>query len=308
MPLKPASSTSTGLRVEGWQLPGADKRLQDALPLVVRQTNSPPPRHRSLSFPNNDNISWNHTDQQPVRHVDPKNRSFDANSFNSTDSKMSASFAKAQAAGTAELNLQSSPTPPIRELLSEEEVISAVNKMTENINKDWKKIKQLVSKPDPQRTEQIKWNKRIQETTDILTRFKEQATLFGNKWSCLKDGSIFGYFVDDQPVGLIAMLKATVPEVDLLVTHPGLQGCGGILIERAVQLSKKWGGDGKLTLYADNKNAKQAYLSLGFRVNSQDSEFDLTFDPANINSTNNIWCTHNGELRLERYINKQYVG
>jgi hypothetical protein len=75
----------------------------------------------------------------------------------------------------------------------------------------------------------------------------------------------FAYVVAGRPIGVMAMsgLDERTPSIEILVTHPGSAGCGGILIEYAVNLSNDAGCDGCLELVAMPRSVT-AYLAFGF--------------------------------------------
>ncbi len=210
----------------------------------------------------------------------------------------------------SELGLQWMTVPPVQEL-DAEKLIPAIKDMQEAINERnsdcyWQKVRSrsLLPKGNPQRAEQVKWNRRGEQMDRVLARLAAGASLKSN-WSCIKNGCVLGLFVAGKCEGLLAMDKEeSIPTVDMLVTHPGSEGGASILMERAVQKSEQWGYGGKLWLDSDNDNATGAYHALGF-IKSPDDNCDLGLDPMN---KPDIWCLHEGEWRIKKYIDKKFIG
>jgi hypothetical protein len=320
MPFDSASSTSIGSRVGFSQLGSAEKKRtsQGVFPLM-RQTSSPPPRHRAFLLPNNDTISWNNTGQQSVRHAAPKNGSLDANNLtpredsgnmssvtiedsqNAKNVLQATGMPVSSAKTLSSDNVQQVSTSPMQELRSGKEIISCVGKLRENMER-WK----LKFKVNTQ-IDCVRQNERYNETIDILGRFGGMATL-GTEWRCLKKGSVIGCFEDKTPIGLLAISREKKQHrayIELVVTHPDSRGIGINLIEQSVQLSKKWGFNGNIALRANNKSAKEFFLGLGFIPNS--TNLNSTIDPSkdiilNPESRSDIWCQHKDEWRIKKYL------
>lgn len=119
----------------------------------------------------------------------------------------------------------------------------------------------------PKRTQQERWNDRINSTKLML----------GLSFS---SELVVEYRVAGEPVGIMALMKmdgrAYVAD---LVTHPGSEQAGGILMEYAVRQSQNWGSAGKLELYALDEEALVAYQALGFRRKAAASK-EMTLTPA----------------------------
>jgi hypothetical protein len=271
----------------------SEKELQ---PAAVRQ--------RSNSLTSNTDIQWKYGRQFSERLIVTSELSESYATADNQIGGMKEFVSLKGASADSNFKIRRS-TPPIQQLQSGTEVKKAVNDMIANISDGWGKFKSLPPKGHADREIQMKWKKRYKATLEMLQKLREQAQRAedGGLWGCLKDGTVFGYFVNKRPIGLLAMQNESVPEIDILVTHPGSDGCGGILIERAVQVSQSWGSDGKLALYADNKNAEGAYRALGFVADSVNSP-DYTLDP----SKSNGWTLHQGNWRLKKYIDKSYIG
>lgn len=206
-----------------------------------------------------------------------------------------------------ELDLHSMPHPPIRELRSQTEICSVVNEMQDIIDQwvtlqehtNWNREIDEQDWKNPKRTYKAKWDKRHSESINAALSIASNAYCCENK-----DYLFTGYFVKTIPTGLLfANNKPALSHVSVatLVTHPGSQGCGGILMEQAAQFSQKCGYSGKLVLLGGS-DAKKVYFALGFIEN--DDDIKLTLDPANSDK----WCMHNGEWRLKKYIHQNYIG
>ncbi|MBD2814331.1 GNAT family N-acetyltransferase [Xenorhabdus sp. Flor] len=87
---------------------------------------------------------------------------------------------------------------------------------------------------------------------DGLSESSEQ-----NKLSC------FVVYIANQAVGiLIFSWESELPRVKLISTHPGSRNCGIILMEKAVNESKKLGKNGVVWL-SPVQNSELAYLGMG---------------------------------------------
>jgi hypothetical protein len=200
------------------------------------------------------------------------------------------------------LNLRWVTVPPIKEL-SKEDAQLAVKQLQTNLagwdpvavpqnpaaddidKKDWKA---------PQRTQQERWNTRLASTDKMVnTEFS---------------GAYFvGYYIDGQPIGVLAMSNfVPFPYINDLVTHPGSDTAGGILIECAVQKSVDWGNSGTLELTALDEDAAEAYKALGFvRKTLPYDPDEMILDPA---KQDQIWCYLDGRWRIKKYIGKRFIG
>lgn len=165
------------------------------------------------------------------------------------------------------LHYQSADLPPIREL-NFEDANAAIEIMKINMT-GW----DFVPVPDgnlraenidqydwngegEKRTVQERWNNRIEDTRWML-----HFPLASNE-----ETKIFAYYVDDTPIGIMVMKNTTQPQILQIVTHPGSEGAGGSLIEKAVNQSMAWRPDssGVVSLWALNDNTRQAYYAMGF--------------------------------------------
>ncbi|MDC9596912.1 hypothetical protein [Xenorhabdus anantnagensis] len=68
------------------------------------------------------------------------------------------------------------------------------------------------------------------------------------------------------------------PEVSYLITHPGIQNCAYLLMEKAVNLSYQTGHHGKLKLTTATSHLSRAYNRMGF---VDDTKNTMLLDPNN---------------------------
>lgn len=174
------------------------------------------------------------------------------------------------------LNLTWHVNPPIV-VLAEDKVAERVARLKENM-KGWDEVEVPdvpgpgdIDRHDwkaPKRTQQERWNDRINSTQLMLgVNFSSEL--------------VVEYRVAGEPVGIMALAKNVNSRayVGDLVTHPGSEQAGGILMEYAVRQSQSWGTAGKLELYALNDEALVAYQALGFRPKAAASK-EMTLTPA----------------------------
>ena len=90
-----------------------------------------------------------------------------------------------------------------------------------------------------------------------------------------------------------------------LLTHPGSEMAGGILIERAVQTSDMWGRKGKLHLHARDEDAREAYRCLGFEGKTHTNDMDMALDPE---KKPDIWSRLDSKWRLKKHHGMKYIG
>lgn len=151
------------------------------------------------------------------------------------------------------------------------EVLNSVNTIkTHTLQDKWeyknKEFEELDEELDKESYEErIKWNQRSSNTISMI------------QWgvgSLLKnedDQEKYRYFVSyfrGVPVGAVIFSPegkhvSDIPEVMLLVTHPGIRGCGILLMECAVNESKNLEKEGKVQVLSIT-SAKNAYTSMGF--------------------------------------------
>ena len=160
-----------------------------------------------------------------------------------------------------------------------------IEAMLDDIEGNW-----LIHGPSPTR-EQLQWNRRADQAVSIC------GTLSSALGRHLPVDNCMACFVAGAPAGFMLIdLDCHVsqwPYIVLMVTHPGSQGVGGLLIEHAVQRSLETGSLGALTLLAENDNSRAAFKHLGF---VQDSDHYLRLEP----STSEQWQHVEGRYRLRQ--------
>jgi hypothetical protein len=138
------------------------------------------------------------------------------------------------------------------------------------------------------------WNDRVEDAQIILGLIIQ---------SGCSDCNIV-YDVLGVTVGIICVMNSDPAEVDWLVSHPGVDGSGGTLIELACDWSESNGHGGRLTLSSFGKKSTAAYRSLGFTKDDGDYESagKMTLNPVG----NPVW-THTGQnWKLAKHVAKGY--
>jgi hypothetical protein len=132
-------------------------------------------------------------------------------------------------------------------------------------------------KRSPKRTRQELWNSRISSTTRLLDlmdkSFEKPAS----------DYYIAEYRLKGAAIGLIVAKRQSPVYIEYLLTHPGSQGAGGILIEHIIRKSiKEWGGHGNIELDSLDEDSSFAYQALGFTMNEANCTGggEMTLTPA----------------------------
>ncbi|WP_323853795.1 hypothetical protein [Xenorhabdus koppenhoeferi] len=88
------------------------------------------------------------------------------------------------------------------------------------------------------------------------------------------------------------------PEIHLLVTHPGIQNCASLLVERAVNKSYEFGCLGNLRVPVKNNSkilSDNVYARMGFTKFTNDQAVDMKLKP----SESHLWLfspSHGGYL------------
>ena len=202
--------------------------------------------------------------------------------------------------GTAELNLKKTTEPPIR-TLSGKTLVAAIQALQKDIRANWGKVfaTEGIDQNDwatPKRSHQARWNQRFESANELLENVLIEAEL-----GLLSDSSCFGYFVNNKPLGFMALANNGVnATINVLVTHPGTAGCGGILVASAVKQSAEWGSEGKICLWPKDGDAEKAYLALGFARKNKDDLY-LHLDP----KTSEKW--DRDTLELKKDAGKKYI-
>lgn len=135
------------------------------------------------------------------------------------------------------------------------------------------------------------WNDRIRNTQSIL------------KIMSPKDYNLI-YTVLGTPVGIICLTDATPTYVSWIVTRPGTDNAGGILIEAAADYSQANGDGGRLELNSYDKKSTRAYKALGFVKTDRnyDGGGEMTLDPA----ISPLWSLRSDGWKLVKYADKKY--
>jgi hypothetical protein len=136
----------------------------------------------------------------------------------------------------------------------------------------------------------VKWNTRVKSTRRIL------------KITEAGDYNLI-YTVLGTVVGIICLDIRQPTYVSRLVTHPGTENAGGILVEAAVAYSQTHGQEGykgKLELQSFNDESTAAYKAMGFVTTHGDH---MELDPAN----SDLWERGtDGSWKLKKYADKKY--
>jgi N-acetylglutamate synthase-like GNAT family acetyltransferase len=141
---------------------------------------------------------------------------------------------------------------PVREV-SAQEFARLANVFIEDLEGNWmvdkKVVKALETEDDRKRAK--KWNRRVESSI-------AEADVYG------QDGRKFAYLVDGKAVALMRVRQeADSLKVEDLSAHPGSQGAGEIMIEKAVNVSEECGKRGLVTLFAAGDSGG-FYEKLGF--------------------------------------------
>jgi hypothetical protein len=132
----------------------------------------------------------------------------------------------------------------------------------------------------------VDWNERIGNTIAILD------IITGSDRNLI-------YTVLGTPVGIICLSDNDPSHVSYLVTHPGTENAGGIMLEAAADYSQSRGHGGKLDLYSYDGKSSRAYRAMGFTKadNGYDSGGTMVLEP----TTSALWHFTGGHWRLAKY-------
>jgi len=120
-------------------------------------------------------------------------------------------------------------------------------------------------RPEDSQVEQPEWNLWPKARKKWLTRLEQSLGLIEDMIDELGDEEVYVYKVGGITVGCMFLSPSdTHVHIEYLVTHPGTDGAGGVLIERAVQRSCELGLNGVVRLCWANKNSKKMYEHMGF--------------------------------------------
>ncbi|MBC8945678.1 hypothetical protein [Xenorhabdus indica] len=194
---------------------------------------------------------------------------------------------------------------PIVKKATLQEAEMAVRKLYNSIQQDgwlshientYRRRDNIEAKSNPS-TEEL-WDLRCCITDSLLCTVKDNLSFrIRKKDSTLYQGCNYTYFVcytTHFPTDSVSSLMVPIgimlftyneddhypyyPEVSYLITHPGIQNCAYLLIEKAVNLSYQTGHHGKLKLTTATKHLSNAYNRLGF---IDDAPYSMILDPSN---------------------------
>lgn len=256
-------------------------------------------RQQSQSLPSlhNKDVLWNKSTSQTSKRIDVK--------IETQESEIVASPSHENSfipivEIKRDLSLQWNPRSRIQVLKSNKEIISCMDKIKNNTER-WKRTE--LSESETRADRPVSTNKRYKETVRILKFLKEKIT--SKRWGCLEEGAVIGSFTSNgQPVGLLALYRDSIPEIELVVTDPNSRGYGAALIQDAVQQSERWGENGKLVLRVESKSMKSFYTKLGFVPREDADNFtlnpqkDLILVPA---KRSDLWDRRNNIWHLKKH-------
>lgn len=128
----------------------------------------------------------------------------------------------------------------------------------------------------------------------------------------VEKGANFEYRVAGEPLALMTLnLEADGPvEIKFLVTHPGTQNAGGIMVEYALNLVARLIKEhdfplvpGALQLESHNENATAAYQALGFFIERAGSYPRMVLDA----DESDKWEQVAEKWRLKKYKTLRYL-
>ena len=104
------------------------------------------------------------------------------------------------------------------------------------------------------------WNDRVADAKRIL---KALVNSSGGDYNAV-------YTVMGLPVGIISLTTGDPCEVDWLLSHPGVDGAGGTLMELACDWSRSSGAGGRLELLSFSGKSTKVYRAMGFTKDDND--------------------------------------
>ncbi|MDC9594493.1 GNAT family N-acetyltransferase [Xenorhabdus sp. IM139775] len=151
-----------------------------------------------------------------------------------------------------------------------------------HINNVTEREKEIHQKKE--KTREDLWDMRCCITYKLLDNLKKLLTYL-KKIEDTQIHACFVCYINTNPIGVMLMrkyyslysrVKSYYPEVNFLITHPGIQNCGHLLMEKAVNMSYEIGHHGKLkiTLATDELSSK-VYEKMGF-IKSDNMRMTLT--------------------------------
>ncbi len=191
--------------------------------------------------------------------------------------------------------------PTVRET-GLDDAINAAHQLYQSIQTDgW--ISHINSMTEREKEIHQKNKKTWEETWDlrccITHRLLRNLQSFLKKLKYMKSFENHTYFVgyiNTQPIGIMLLRKyysqysrvaSYYPEVNFIITHPGIQNCAYLLMEKAVNTSYKIGCHGKLKLtLATDELSPNVYQKMGFVHTKGPDNTRMELDP----NGNRCWC------------------
>lgn len=119
-------------------------------------------------------------------------------------------------------------------------------------------------------------------------------------WEEVGPERYFAYMLGGKLIGAMTLVEQQQHSwirITSLMTHPGSTGAGSILVEHAVNLSRKAGYQGRLgVMLSTNPRWRANFEAKGF-VTDLDAGFFMTLDP----SQSEKWVTVGGNWRLNKH-------
>jgi len=126
-------------------------------------------------------------------------------------------------------------------------------------------ISGVPSRPETSQIGQSEWDLWPKARKKWLRRVGQSSSLIDDMIEDLDGEEVYIYKVSGITVGCMFLApRETHVHIEYLVTHPGTDGAGGVLIERAVQRSCEMGFNGVVRLCYGNNDCKKMYEHMGF--------------------------------------------
>ncbi|MDX7986327.1 hypothetical protein FE392_03110 [Xenorhabdus sp. 12] len=137
--------------------------------------------------------------------------------------------------------------------------------------KDFKNGKDDIEDKE-EKTSQDLWNLRCYLTKDILNDIKQSLPEGNQNYNAPNVAYVICY-MGVSPIGIMVVTLEeeeedgylVYPEVNYIVTHPGVKNCAYLLMEKAVKISYEWGCYGKLKLIPATDELSGTYQRMGFK-------------------------------------------
>lgn len=190
--------------------------------------------------------------------------------------------------------------PAVRET-EVEEAIKAATQLYQSIQTDgWMKHIQNITErekaiykiPKEARTSEDLWDMRCCITHNLLNKLTKLLTLIKNTGDT-QNHAYFVCCINNKPIGAMLLRKyyskhnpPYFPGISFIITHPGIQNCAYLLLEKAVNMSYKMGYRGKLKLtLATDELSQKVYEKMGFIKMETPDNMKMTLDP----NENSAW-------------------